>query len=1238
MTSRMGLRCQRLLAVGLAVLSNAALAVEVIPDFYKDPGPNPNRDYVNQSFKEHIDPFTGALQLHYVDIHLPGDGGFDLSVVRSYSSNSFDENNPAAFDSQAGLGWSIHFGRVLHKSNTLPCSSSVFGFDTLSNPVIELPDGSVQLLVASGQTSPAMFTTQRWKADCGPGGIGLVVYSPDGTRYDMTQQVTVGSGTNARSAWYTKAIIDRNGNTATINYVSASSSRVSTVSTSDQRSLTFLYNANGFVSSISTTDFTYTYNYQAISGVAGAFNLTQVVRPGGTSWQYQYNAVLNNVPGSYALRQVIYPEGGTITYGYGTTSSDYVYFDAISNPASRSTVIKSKSTSDSGSWSYSYSPGAVGTFDTTTVNAPSGTITYKHAGPNYASSGTLWMVGLLMQKQVGSLQTETYTWTQQTVSGQQFKRPGAWQATRSDAAVYAAVLASRTIARNGQTYTTNFNSPDPYGNPTSIVESGPNGGSRTTAVTYFNGAVKWILRLVQNQTVSGGVAITRSFDGNGNLSSITRDGVTTTYLYHLNGNASQATFPRSLVHGYPNYKFGIPLTENQPAGITIQRSVSNVGNVGSETNGEGRTTGFQYDGLNRLTRIDYPQSNPVVITYTATSKSATRGGLQEVTSVDGFGRPVSVTLGGIARAYRYDAMGRLTFASDPNSAAGTSQTFDTLNRLTGIVNADGTGRVISYSAASKTVRDERGNSTTYVYRAYGDPDQSFLMSIQAPDASVNVSMARNAKDLVTSVTQGGLSRIYGYDSRGYLTSVTNPETGVTTYGRDAAGNMTSRTVGSSGLTTYGYDGQNRLATSSYPGGTPAVSKTYSRTHKVATVVSSVASRTFGYDANDNLTSEQLTIDGRTFVFGYGYNSNDQLASNVYPVSSRVVSYSPDSLGRPTLVSGFVNSVAYWPSGQINQISYANATTTTYGQNTRLWPSSFVVAKGATGHLSSSYLYDGVGNLTSISDSLDSTYNRTVGYDLVNRITSISGPWGAGSIGYDGAGNIRSQALGSYNLSYAYNASNLLAGVTGSRTGSYSYDAYGNIVGSGSSTYSYDGAPNLLCANCSDAGTRVDYQYDGLNQRVSSQRAGVKTYEFYAANGNLIAEFTPAASNRLVEHIYLGGRRIAQVEPTPSSVNPGGGAGGLVATAGRSITLSVTVAGSSPTGTVSFYDGATLLGTVQLVNGTAALTTTFANAGARTITINYSGDASNAPSSSTVVVNVLIAPEVLIPILQLLLEE
>ncbi|MGP1693676.1 MAG: hypothetical protein ACTS6O_14355, partial [Giesbergeria sp.] len=73
----------------------AAGAQEVIPDFYREPGLQANRNYINQSNHEDIDPFTGSLQHHYVDLHIPGNGGLDLKIIRSYNSTNVDPSKPS---------------------------------------------------------------------------------------------------------------------------------------------------------------------------------------------------------------------------------------------------------------------------------------------------------------------------------------------------------------------------------------------------------------------------------------------------------------------------------------------------------------------------------------------------------------------------------------------------------------------------------------------------------------------------------------------------------------------------------------------------------------------------------------------------------------------------------------------------------------------------------------------------------------------------------------------------------------------------------------------------------------------------------------------------------------------------------------------------------------------------------------------------------------------------------------
>lgn len=76
-------------------------------------------------------------------------------------------------------------------------------------------------------------------------------------------------------------------------------------------------------------------------------------------------------------------------------------------------------------------------------------------------------------------------------------------------------------------------------------------------------------------------------------------------------------------------------------------------------------------------------------------------------------------------------------------------------------------------------------------------------------------------------------------------------------------------------------------------------------------------------------------------------------------------------------------------------------------------------------------------------------------------------------------------------------------------------------------------------------------------------------------------------------------------------------------AGQAITLSATVAsaqaGVTPTGTVTFYDGASPIGNATLAGGKASLVTSLTLPGARTIKVDYSSDGNNMASSASTAV-------------------
>jgi hypothetical protein len=124
-----------------------------------------------------------------------------------------------------------------------------------------------------------------------------------------------------------------------------------------------------------------------------------------------------------------------------------------------------------------------------------------------------------------------------------------------------------------------------------------------------------------------------------------------------------------------------------------------------------------------------------------------------------------------------------------------------------------------------------------------------------------------------------------------------------------------------------------------------------------------------------------------------------------------------------------------------------------------------------------------------------------------------------------------------------------------------------------------------------------YQYDALGRlSVVSDGAYVITY-FYDAAGNRTQK-----QSQITASLSL---------PSSTAVEQRG-----------SVVLKVTVAGSSPTGMVSFYEGTTFLGSAPVLNGVAAVELVGLSRGTHTITVSYSGDGSNAPNSVTFPIKVV----------------
>jgi hypothetical protein len=111
---------------------------------------------------------------------------------------------------------------------------------------------------------------------------------------------------------------------------------------------------------------------------------------------------------------------------------------------------------------------------------------------------------------------------------------------------------------------------------------------------------------------------------------------------------------------------------------------------------------------------------------------------------------------------------------------------------------------------------------------------------------------------------------------------------------------------------------------------------------------------------------------------------------------------------------------------------------------------------------------------------------------------------------------------------------------------------------------------------------------------------------YAATSS----FKASVSTALTETVSAGAVATATTATVTSSLNP--------AVAGQAVTFTGTIAssGGTPTGTITFLDGATQLGTGTLSSGSATFQTSGLTAGTHSITVSYVGNTSFTASTST----------------------
>lgn len=1099
------------------------------------------------SINEHIDPYSGNMLIVQTDLHMPGNGGLDLDVMRTYNSiiwNRRDVSSPTNLalsdNSFLGIGWTMHMG-ILRNPDL---NGTTWG----GNPILELPDGTKQIFFQDKNDPTRLISKDFWTLKTITGQTGYEVRSPEGIIYTINYStVSPYAGymttTGTKVAQVTK--IQNPAKTAAINItykmVGANFSYIQTITDSVGRVVTFNYDTHSptnRLTSIVTDNRTISYAYNQLD--ANIFLLSTVTPPVGNNWQYSYET------SAYEMTGITYPSGGQNTYTYGD-----VLFYTGEGCSIKFRVVTQKTTSGrnipNGTWTYTYNSGGVP--NTTVINGPNNvTETYKFYGWGNGSiaSGNVWTVGLPISKAYnfgGSTLTEAYTWAKGTAVSAVAVSNINWGCSGtyiSDTATYSPFFASKTITRDGKTYTaanSNFNT---YGDPQTVSESGD--ANRTQTLTYCTNTSLNIVKgrplseSVTGSSFSGTSATTWTYGASNdciNPTKIVKDGVTKNFAYDTNGNLSSITDANNHTTIYLWSNGRISKATNPI--YFISRFINTDGTIKSETNGRGYTTSYAYDKNLRLTGITPPVGNATSFSYPADSstRTQTRGGYTITHSFDGFARPTgSSDSKGVTTTIVYKAYGVKDYA---DSNIGDKTSYDFFGRPTQVLDKDNYSESYNYAAVSGTttvtVTDKNSKTSTLSYTSFGDPDEKYLMAVK-DQAGVTTSYSRNILGNVTGITQGGISHSYTYDptKKAFLISETHPESGTTSYGRDNVGNMTSRTD-ATGTKNYGYDAIDRLT--SITSGSSSISLGYDNANNRTSLTSPAATLGFGYDTANRLTSKSETIAGVVYSTAYGYDNNDNITSITYP-STRVVNYGYNGNNQVTSITGFVNTVSYNTSGVHaglpSSFVYPNGLTTTLSYNNRNLTTGISAGSAA----SLTYGYDSRGNTTAITNNLSSAKNQILGYDNLSRITSFSGAWGSGTYGYDNYGNRTGKTVGGSSSSYTY-SSNRLSSASGSEAASYNY-ANGNGAltggtwGGNSYTLGYDAFDNLASYS-SGSTTLASFSYDGDGTRVAKTSNGKTIVYHYNPAGQTASE-NYGDGRFIADYVYLNGKLVARAAATP----------------------------------------------------------------------------------------------------------
>jgi RHS repeat-associated protein len=604
-----------------------------------------------------------------------------------------------------------------------------------------------------------------------------------------------------------------------------------------------------------------------------------------------------------------------------------------------------------------------------------------------------------------------------------------------------------------------------------------------------------------------------------------------------------------------------------------------------DTSGNHPVTNFKYPDANTVERLKS-------ITTTLTDDS--------FSYFDGLGRhykSVHASANNSTVVTTYDADGRVASVTNPyfatsDSTYGVMQTqYDGLGRVTQTTEQDGSISKVDYTQPTCPVSsDEAGKQRKSCSDGLGrltsvfeDPNGLDYETDYQYDTLNNLTRVDQKGSAPTDSTQWR-TRTFTYDSLSRLLTAHNPESGTITYSYDANGNVLTKVApspnqtGTATVTTnFQYDALNRLTQKSYTDGvTPTVNYLYDTatgwSNPTVTQINLIGRLSEIYTNTTNTTGEQVfsydnlgrvilnnqctpsNCGSGSYSVAAGYDLANNLTSLTYP-SGRLITYSYNAGNLLNQVqftqwNGSAPSGGafnYWSASDTNfyangvpkSWSLGNGVTESTVLNKRLQLQEETVGNPAIYNFADHVYNYGTqdnGNITSITDQLNSSRTQTFSYDSLNRLTSASeSRWGLAFVD-DAWGNRLQQNLTSGSagqIQITVDGNNHIQGAPANCTvaNMYCYDAAGNLLHDNlNHQYVYDGENRITQAD--SGATKYTYTLEG--NRVRKDVSGSDSTEYLYFNGNVIAE-RDASTGYWTDYIWANGKRIARAQAVDNTL-------------------------------------------------------------------------------------------------------